>query len=130
MSEKLTKEIFLYRQRAGELIKCVLAKKMPVKQALLAFPKDVKDDSVRASWHALCHLESDEDLRKNNPDYKEEQDLFLEDISNTLYRGDSLPDYVINAYKKYYNTPLNPHRQGFLGFLSSFENFLNTKKVD
>ncbi|MCR5260774.1 MAG: hypothetical protein K6C94_02935 [Candidatus Gastranaerophilales bacterium] len=130
MSEKLTKEIFLYRQKAAELIKCVLAKRMPVKQALLAFPKDVHDESVRASWHALCHYEADEELRKNNPEYKEEQDLFLEDIANTLNRGDELPEYVISAYKKYYDAPLNPHRQGLLGFLSGFESFLNTKKID
>ena len=55
MSEKLEKETVFYRKKAGELIKCVLAKRMPVKQALLAFPKDVEDESVRASWHALCH---------------------------------------------------------------------------
>lgn len=128
MSEKLDKSTFYLRQKAGELIKCVLEKKMPARQALLAFPKDVEDPSIIASWHALCHLEADEELRKNDPEYAEEQDMFLEDIAGKLYIGDELPDYVIDAYKQYYDKPLNPHKDGLTGFIASLKNFLSIKK--
>ena len=128
MPEKLEKETVFYRKKAGELIKCVLAKRMPVKQALLAFPKDVSDESVRASWHALCHLEADEDLRKKESDYAEEQDLYLRDIAETLGAGKALPSDIIECYKEYYDMPLTPHRTGWKGFIASFNNFLNIKK--
>ena len=62
MFKELAPEIDYYRKKAGELIRCVLAKRMPVRQALLAYPKDVLDKSVQASWHALCHLEADSEL--------------------------------------------------------------------
>jgi len=128
MSEKLITETEFYRKKAGELIKCTLAKRMPIKQALLAFPKDVLDKSVRASWHALCHLEADEDIRAKDPEYAEVQDSYLAEIAETLSQGKELPFNIIDAYKQYYDMPLNPHRKGFRGFLSSFENFLSVKK--
>lgn len=128
MSEKLKKENIIYRKQAGEFIKCVLAGKMPIMQALLAFPKDTHDLSVMSAWHALCHLEADEDLRAKDSEYAEEQNLYLDDIANTLIQGNSLPEYVISAYKEYYDLPLNPHRDGLRGFLASFESFLNVKK--
>ncbi len=128
MSKKLKEINISYRKLAGELIKCVLAKKMSVKQALLAFPKDVSDTSVKASWHALCHLEADEDLRKNDLEYAQEQDLYLANIAETLYKGEQLPFNIRDAYKKYYDLPLNPHKPGFEGFLASFQNFLTVSK--
>lgn len=127
MSEKIN-EIEFYRKKAGELIKCTLAKRMPIKQALLAYPKDVLDKSVRASWHALCHLEADEELRLKDKEYAEEQDLYLAEISEILSEGKELPFNITDAYKDYYDLPLTPHRPGFRGFLASFENFLNIKK--
>ncbi len=128
MSKELNKLVIAYRQKAGELIKCVLAKRMPIKQALLAFPRDVQDKSVRASWHALCHLEADAELRACEPDYAAEQDLYLTDISETLLRGEELPFNIRDAYKEYYDLPLTPHRDGFMGFLASLENFISIKK--
>ena len=128
MSEKVDKETDYCRKKAGELIKCVLVKRMLVKQALLAFPKDATDESVRASWHALCHLEADEELRKREPDYAEEQDLYLKDIAETLSAGNKLPSDIIECYKEYYDMPLTPHKKGWKGFFAGFENFLNIKK--
>lgn len=125
---KVNKGINFARRRAGELIKCVLVKRMPVKQALLAFPKDVQDQSVIASWHALCHLEADEDLRKRDKEYAEEQDLYLADIAEILYSGQELPFNIRDAYKQYYDFPLNPHKPGFAGFLAGLQNFLVIKK--
>lgn len=128
MSQELKKTVNPYRKRAGELIKCVLAKRMTVKNALLAFPRDIQDESVKASWHALCHFEADEDLRKNNPEYAEEQNLFLADIAETLYNGEELPFNIRDAYKEYYDLPLNPHKPGFSGFIAGFRNFLSVQK--
>lgn len=128
MFNELAPEIDYYRKKAGELIKCVLAKRMLVRQALLAYPKDVLDKSVQASWHALCHLEADSELRQKNPDYAEEQDFFLAEIAEMLLKGEELPFNIIDAYKEYYDLPLTPHRKGLWGFLLSLQNFLNVKK--
>lgn len=128
MFKELAPEIDYYRKKAGELIKCVLAKRMPVRQALLAYPKDVFDKSVRASWHALCHLEADAEIREKDSEYAEEQDYFLAEISDILSRGEALPFNITDAYKEYYDLPLTPHRDGLFGFVSSLQNFLNVKK--
>ena len=93
MFKELAPEIDYYRKKAGELIKCVLAKRMLVRQALLAYPKDVLDKSVQASWHALCHLEADRELRGKDPEYAEEQDYFL--ANSTIQSED-----MILVYKK------------------------------
>lgn len=128
MSKK-SEEVIVKNQRikAGELIKCVLAKRLPVKNALLAYPKDSHDASVIVSWHALCHLEADELLRKD-PDYALEQDMYLDDMSNTLLAGEEIPVYLREPYNQYYKAPLNPHKKGFEGFFESFRTFLNVKK--
>lgn len=128
MSKKVIERIIKnQRKKAGELIKCVLVKRMTVKAALLAYPKDSHDESVIASWHALCHFEADEELRKDK-DYAEEQNLYLNDMANTLMDGMELPEYIRNSYKQYYNVPLNPHKDGFEGFLESFRTFLSIRK--
>ena len=68
----------------SRLILNVLCGYMSVKDALLKFPKDVEDESIIAAWHALSHYEADEDLRMENPDYKAEQDDYMEFIAFSL----------------------------------------------
>lgn len=129
MFEENEQSASIYRKKAGELIKCVLAKKILTRQALLMFPKDVKDESVRASWHALCHLEADEDIRARDSEYALVQNSFLNDMANTLLEGIELPSDIRNAYKEYHDDmPLTPHIKGVLGLIASFEKFLNIKK--
>ena len=118
----------LYRKRAGELILKVLKGVMNVRVALLNFPRDVRDSSVQAAWHALCHLGADEELRAKDPLYAEEQDLFLNSVAGTLLDGSPLPENVTNAYKEYYSEPLTPHKKGIKGFLAEMKNFLVLKK--
>lgn len=120
--------IIKYRQQAGLLIQKVLNGTMQVRVALLNFPADVNDESVKAAWHALCHLGSDEEIRIKDTLYAEEQDLFLAQISNTLVTGEALPDYVTEAYKPYYEEPLTPHKKGIKGFFAEMKNFLVLKK--
>lgn len=116
------------RQKAGMLIQKVLKGFIQVKAALLDFPKDTEDVSVKAAWHALCHLGADEELRIKDRLYAEEQDLFLNQISEILMLGETLPDYVTDAYKPYYNDPLTPHKKGIKGFFAEMKNFLVLKK--
>ena len=116
------------RKRAGELIQLVLAKRMLTRQALLNFPKDAQDLSVRASWHALCYIEADEEMRIKDPDYALVQDEFLSKIATTLSLGEELPKEVIESYTKYHAFAQIPHQKGFLGFLASLSTFLNVKK--
>lgn len=120
--------IIKYRQQAGIIIQKVLHGDLQVRVALLNFPKDIYDESVKAAWHALCHLGSDEELRLKDTLYAEEQDLFLKQISHTLMTGGALPDYVTDAYKPYYDEPLTPHKKGIKGFFAKMRNFLVLKK--
>jgi len=122
------KEAVLYRKKAGELILKVLNKTVNVRVALLNFPQDIKDSSVKAAWHALCHLGADEELRAKDRLYAEEQDLFLNSVAQTLLEGNSLAEEIINAYKKYYTEPLTPHKRGIKGFFEEMKNFLVLKK--
>ena len=122
------KEAVLYRKKAGELILKVLKGFTNVRVALLNFPKDVEDKSVKAAWHALCHLGADEELRARDSMYAEEQDIFLNSVAETLIDGNSLPQNIINAYKDYYEEPLTPHKKGIKGFFAEMKNFLVLKK--
>jgi len=122
------KEAVLYRKRAGDLIQKVLCGAMNVRVALLNFPQDINDVSVKAAWHALCHLGADEELRARDNLYAKEQDLFLTSVSQTLLSGNALPEDVTNAYKEYYDEPLTPHKKGIKGFFAEMKNFLVLKK--
>ena len=74
---------FEERRLASELVKKTLLGYIPAREALLKFPPDTKDKSVQAAFHALVHFEADEDLRKRDLLYKEEQDEYLETITQS-----------------------------------------------
>ena len=57
----------------SRLIMLVLTGQMSVRQALLNFPKNIKDKSIITAYHALIHFEADEELRNSDLMYKEEQ---------------------------------------------------------
>ena len=59
------------RKFVGKLIRLVLVNELGVRDAINKFPNDVEDESIRAAFHALIHLEADEDLRKNDILYKQ-----------------------------------------------------------
>ena len=95
-------QIFLMRQRAAKLIFDVLTERKRVLDAIKAFP-DVKDDkSLEASWCALMHYESDEELRKKDPLYAQMQFDSLESIAFCLEKGKDLPVNVISDYLNFY----------------------------
>lgn len=94
--------VFEDRRFVAALIRQVLISRLCVREAILNFPKDTEDKSIQAAFHALVHYEADEDLRARDELYREEQDDYLEFISNLLERGEDVPENIIQNYEKYY----------------------------
>ncbi|MDD3435852.1 MAG: hypothetical protein PHC64_01730 [Candidatus Gastranaerophilales bacterium] len=113
------------RKFVSRLIYMVLAETLHVKDAVLKFPKDIADLSVKAAYHALIHLEADEDLRAKDLEYKEEQDNYLEFIAQILQSGQTLPQNIIKEYDKYYKNIDTPHSKSMKGLIKSLCKFLN-----
>jgi len=115
------------REYVSLLLRKVLIGALTVGEAVRNFPFDTGDKSIEAAYHALVHYEADEDLRRRDIMYKEEQDEYLEMLSETLARGESLPDNIIRNYEKYYPESSIPHRHDKAGAIKSFLRFLNIK---
>ncbi len=113
------------RLLVAELVRKALLGFIPVREALLNFPADTTDKSIQAAFHALVHFEADEDLRKRDLDYREEQDEYLEMISQILESGEDLPDNIIKNYEKYYKEANIPHAQNAAGTIKGFLRYLN-----
>ena len=113
------------RLLVAELVRKALLGFIPVREALLNFPADTTDKSIQAAFHALVHFEADEDLRKRDLDYREEQDEYLEMISQILESGEDLPDNIIKNYEKFYKEPNIPHAKNAVGTIRGFLRYLN-----
>jgi hypothetical protein len=113
------------RKIVSRLIYMVLTENLHVRDAILKFPKDVNDSTLKTAYHALIHMESDEDYRKTDLGYKEEQDNYLEFIAQTLQNGNNLPQNIIKSYDKYYKNAQTPHSESMKGLLKSLCRFLN-----
>lgn len=109
------------------MIRKVLIGALTVAEAVKNFPFDSGDKSLDAAYHALVHYEADEDLRHRDILYREEQDEYLEMISQTLESGENLPDNIIRNYEKYYPESNVPHKHDKEGTIKSFFRFLNIK---
>ena len=120
------------RQFVAKLLRQVRIGECCVREALVLYPKDTKDESLIAAYHALIHYEADEDLRRRDLLYKEEQDDYIEFLSYTLEKGEDLPANIISNYKKYYDEAPILHEKSINGFLKSFWKILNigTKRKD
>ena len=113
------------RKKVSRLIYMVLADSLHVREAILKFPKDINDLSVKTAYHALIHREADEDLRMRDLAYREEQDDYLEFIAQILQSGEQLPQNLIKEYDKYYRDIQTPHAENVKGLLKSLCKFLN-----
>lgn len=113
------------RKNVSRLIYIVLAETLSVREAILKFPKDINDSTIKTAYHALIHREADEDYRKQDLDYKEEQDDYLEFIAQTLQSGGALPQNIIKSYNKYYKNIDTPHSDSMKGLIKSLCKFLN-----
>ena len=113
------------RKLVAGLITSVLSGKMIAREALLKFPPECPDLSIKTAWHALCHYESDEDQRKSDEFYAAVQDEYLENIAAEFFKGNGIPANISAEYFKYHEKPLNPNSEDFFGFLAAFESFVN-----
>lgn len=86
----------------SNLLNNILVEKLNVIDALRMFPKDYNDKSLDVVFHAIVHYEADEDIRHRDLLYKEEQDSYIEMLSQTLKNGDGLPLNIIAEYEKLY----------------------------
>lgn len=94
------------RKKVSDLIFAVLTEKITVLDALKVFPKNLSDPTLNAAFHALVHFEADEELRSKDAEYKNEQDLYLQDIAEILAQGDALPCNIIDEYNQYHKDSL------------------------
>lgn len=113
------------RKIVSRLIYMVLTEKLTVREAILQFPKDINDSTIKTAYHALVHRESDEDYRRRDLDYKDEQDDYLEFIAQILQTGEALPKNIIASYNKYYKDASTPHSGNMKGLIKSLCKFLN-----
>ena len=115
------------RKLVAVMIRKVLIGALTVGAAVKSYPFDSGDKSLEAAYHALVHYEADEDLRRRDILYREEQDEYLEMIAFTLEKGESLPDNIIRNYELYYPESNIPHKHDKQGALKSFLRFLNIR---
>lgn len=113
-----------HRKSVANMFIGVLTQNIPVRDALANFPKDCEDPTIIAAWHALCHLEADEDIRAKDEMYKQEQDEYLEYVAHTLSQGEELPENIIKAYIPYYATSLIPSSGKIQGIIKNLKKFL------
>lgn len=121
----MPEEIVSDRAKVARLLRLVLMGSICVREAMLAYPRDTEDESLIAAYHALIHYEADEDLRNRDPLYKEEQDDYIEFLSNILEREEDLPENIIANYKQYYDSAPILHKNNPQGFFKSFWKILN-----
>ena len=123
MTEKSNQD----RVFVSELLRSVRLGQLSVREAMLKYPKDTKDESLIAAYHALIHYEADEDIRARDILFREEQDDYLEFIYTTLENGDDLPQNIIDSYKEFYDSAPILHEKNVKGFWKSFWKNLNVK---
>ncbi len=116
------------RHFVSELLKLVRLGQLSVREAMLKYPRDTKDESLIAAYHALIHYEADEDIRARDILFREEQDDYLEFIYTTLEKGGDLPQNIIDSYKEFYNSAPILHEKNPKGFWKSFWKNLNVKE--
>lgn len=125
MSDIEFEDIQSARKYIGNLIINVLTDKIIVREALKLFPAGVKDASIKSAYHALIHREADEDLRRRDILYRDEQDSYLEHVAQTLQQGLELPKNIIKNYNTYYRDIQINHSGEFKNLIRKICKFLN-----
>jgi len=115
------------REYVSRLIVGVITERISVKDAILHFPKDMTDKNLITAYHALIHYEADEDLRKQDISFKEEQDEYLNMIAELLYNGKDLPKNIVKSYEMYYPDVVLPKSQTIKNIIKNICRFLNVK---
>ena len=112
------------KELVAKLILQVLNGEICVREALEKFPCQFEDDSLQCAWHALIHLEADEDFRKKDIEYAQEQDNYLENMVLMLQKGESLPKNTITEYNKYYDPVIKSETKTILSKIKSIFRFI------
>ena len=82
------------RKFVARLLLKVRLGELSVRQAMMNYPKDVKDETLIAAYHALIHYEADEDDCKDVVCSDNEISKVLYDILSEVYNepGKVIPD--------------------------------------
>lgn len=113
------------RKEAAELIYKVLSGQLTVENAIKFFPRSSNDKSLVCAFHALTHYEADEEIRQKDPEFKEEQNKYLIDMANTLYKNEALPQNIINEYEEFYQINVIPEVKGIKDLLKNIFRFMS-----
>ena len=116
---KETKSLISAKIKVSELIIQVLAEKTSVREAVKEFPCNINDESIKCAFHALLHFEADEDYRRCDMEYIEEQKDYLENIANLFKNGECLPANIIEEYLNYYETTPVISKKGIIHLLKN-----------
>ena len=115
------------REYVSNLIRLVITGQLPVKEALLKFPKDNIDKNLKTAYYAIAHYEADEDLRNKDALFREEQDEYLIMIAELFANNKDLPLNIIKSYEEYYPEIDLPEKKVIIEFLRKIAKFLNIK---
>lgn len=113
------------RKFVSRLIYSVLSDRLCVREAILKYPKNTKDRSIKTAYHALVHREADERLRARDVEYREEQDEYLEFIAEKFQKGESIPENIIREYEPYYKDEVFSFSNGIKQLINNICKFLN-----
>lgn len=125
LEEKLPRNYINERKYISSLIFDVILEKTIIREALLKFPKDLEDPSSIAAYHALIHLEADEDIRAKDGLYKQEQDDYILFIAETLQKGEELPYNIIKTYTDFYEWTPSQFSKTKKGIIEKLKRYIN-----
>ena len=125
IKEKPQRDYIEERKYISGLIFDVITEKLIVREVLLKFPKDLHDPSAIAAYHALIHLEADEELRAKDGLYKQEQDNYIIFIAETFQKGEELPRNIIKEYKDFYRWAPSQFSNTKEGIWEKLRRFIN-----
>ena len=113
------------REATGKLFYSLIQGAISPRDAIKYFPRNVEDISLKIAWHALLHFDADEDMRKSNPDYAQEQIVYIEMLAKILSDGKQLPQNILEEYENIYIDTVLPKNYNWWGKLKSIFRFIN-----
>lgn len=113
------------RENTGKLLYMIIEGAISPFDAIKYFPKNIEDTSLKIAWHALLHYDADEDMRKSDSSYAQEQILYIETLAKILSAGNKLPQNMLQDYEAIYKTTVLPKHYNWLGKIKAFFRFLN-----
>ena len=72
----------------------------------------------------MIHFEADEDFRKKDIEFAQEQDNYMKSLVLSLQKGDFLPKNIIEEYNKYYDPVIKSETKSLLSKIKSIFRFI------